>query len=99
MAAAPSAWAYGPVLANASPNSMVPPGDRAIAPKPRRPGVVVDSSSWTRDRGFTESSRLGVTIAPVDDRSAVSWLARRAGFGLGPGELDAATALGADTVL
>jgi uncharacterized protein (DUF1800 family) len=35
----------------------------------------------------------------MDDRSAIAWLGRRAGFGLGPGELDAGTALGVGAVI
>ena len=35
----------------------------------------------------------------MDDRTAISWLGRRAGFGLRPGELDAAVALGVDAVV
>ena len=35
----------------------------------------------------------------MDDRSAIAWLARRVGFGLGPGELDTLAAVGVSTVL
>jgi uncharacterized protein (DUF1800 family) len=35
----------------------------------------------------------------VDDRSAIAWLARRAGFGLLPGDLDAGVALGVGSVV
>ncbi|MGZ4681018.1 MAG: DUF1800 domain-containing protein [Acidimicrobiales bacterium] len=35
----------------------------------------------------------------MDDRSAIAWLARRVGFGLGPGELDSLVALGVPSVV
>ncbi len=35
----------------------------------------------------------------VDDRTAIAWLHRRVGLGLGPGELDRLSALGVDTVV
>jgi uncharacterized protein (DUF1800 family) len=38
--------------------------------------------------------RHHVQTGPLDDRSAVAWLHRRAGFGLRPGELEAATGRG-----
>lgn len=36
---------------------------------------------------------------PVDERTAIAWLHRRAGFGLGPGELDAAAKDGLDATV
>src|SRR3954452_3491173 len=46
-----------------------------------------------------ECSHGGAIVGVMDDRSAIAWLARRVGFGLGPGELDTLAAAGVSTVL
>src|SRR4051794_7072188 len=45
------------------------------------------------------SSHDDAKMAGMEDRSAIAWLARRVGFGLAPGQLDALAALGVGGVL
>ena len=46
-----------------------------------------------------DSSHDAAIVGHMNDRSAIAWLARRVGFGLGPGELDALAAAGVSAMI